>query len=339
MTYLIPGLPLRKTRNNRAGHIKMLKSGGQTIKKKIFKKDTQHGARTGLFIAPQGQGKTTALINLLIKFFKNGYLTIWREIELAQFNRIEATGVPVQVFAHENDEIDIKALPKSRGEPFEYEVDLQRYRDGFDLYQKLREDAINVVIEPSYYIPSPDFIGDVFNTKSITKSKLKSYRNFPSSAFWIEFNYVLAHRDDRRWINLNLDEIDDIYPAQPTGLQWTLVQWGKDQIKHLRKAFIATYGATQAYANVNWDVASKFQDLFLMRGATKPKRAKLIKDGWLQDDKLLRRGWAIVQTADGEVGLIQFRPLPPVEFDLHIKKTWDGPTPTLEELFEIYGLI
>lgn len=339
MTYTIPGLPLRNTGRSSSGHIKMLKSGGARIKAKMFKKDTYYGARTGLFVAPQGGGKTTALINLLINFFKHGYLAIWREIELAQFNRIEATGVPVQVFAHEYDEIIINALPKDGGKPFEYDVELMRYSDGFDLYQKLREDAINVVIEPSYYIPSPEFIEDVFNTKSITKSKLKSYRNFPSSAFWIEFNYVLAHRDDRRWINLNLDEIDDIYPAQPTGLLWTLVQWGKDQIKHLRKAFIATYGATQAYANVNWDVASKFQDIFLMKGATKPKRAKQIKDSWLQNDKLLKKGWAIVQTADGEVGLIQFKPLPPVEFDLHIKKTWDGPTPTLEELFEEYGLI
>jgi len=331
--------------------VKYLMKTGKDLSKALFATDPHYGARTVLLVGPQGTGKTTGMIDGAIRFAKKGVVTVWREIDLAQFNRIEATGMPVKVFAHQDDEIKILAIPHGSMKGHPYDVEISRYSTAADLYRQLEKGVVNVVFEPSYYIPSYDFLIDVFTTKSITKSKLKNSRNFPSSAFWIEFNFVLSNRTDRQWIAMFLDEIDDIYPATPIGLTWTLIEWGKDQVKHLRKSFVSTWGATQSYANVNWDVSSKFQDLILMKGATKPKRRSHVKESWLKDEwfkenvyKLSKKrgtkGWAFIES-DAKVGLIQFEALPRVRESLQvIRKLPEGtPRPSLLEIFEAYGLI
>jgi len=331
------GVPVKFKKAPRNAHLKMLLKNGQKIVNRIFEKNPYYGARTGVLVGPQGTGKTTALAGLGLAFNKMDYLVIWREIELAQFNRIEATGAKVKVYAHELDDVEIIAMYKGSSKTEEYSVDLIKYRDAEDLYSKVRKGFINVVIEPSYYIPSQKFLEDVVGKRNVSKNSLKNSRNLPSASFWIELKYVLIHRKDRLWVAVLEDEADDIYPAIPTGIEWTMMKWAKDQVKQLRKSFGASYIATQSYSNLNWEVTEKYQDLFLLKGARKPKRSRVLQS-WLDDDRMLSRGMAIVES-EGLQGVVSFKPLPNVEADLQIIREWQGERPTLEEIFMRYGFL
>ena len=338
------GVPLIYKKSSSISELKrMLFKNGKLIQRAIFEQNPHKGARTGIFVGPQGSGKTTALAQLALEFLDRNYIVVWREVELAQFHRIQATGVKVRAFAHALDNIEILAIQKGSMDSEPYKVRLHRYEDAHDLFKKLKPRVINVVFEPSYYMPSKEFLEDVMTQRSISKHALRESRSLPSSAFWIELTHVLKERHDRRWFALFEDEADDVYPAIPTGIEWTLMKWAKDQVKHLRKSFVATYLATQSYANINWEVAEKFQDLFLMKGARKPKRSR-VNQRWLDTDDLFREAErknmrAVIVESEGLVGMVVFRPLPNVDFDLQVIKEWEGEKPSLQEILEEYGLL
>jgi len=338
------GIPIiYKKSSSMSDLLRMLSKNGKLIQRTIFEQNPHKGARTGIFVGPQGSGKTTALAQLALEFLDRRYTVIWREIELAQFHRIQATGVKVRVFAHALDDIEVLAMQKGSMDSEPYKVRLHRYEDAYDLFEKPKPGVVNVVFEPSYYVPSREFLEDVMTQRSISKHALRESRSLPSSAFWIELTHVLKNRRDRRWFALFEDEADDVYPAIPTGIEWTLMKWARDQVKHLRKSFVATYLATQSYSNLNWEVAEKFQDLFLMKGARKPKRSR-VNQKWLDRDELFAEAErknmrAVLVESEGLIGMIAFRPLPEVDFDLQVIKNWRGEKLPLMEVLEEYGLV
>lgn len=346
MSRPIPFVVTRRKSNY--GDIKELVKNGKAIIRDLLSKNPHYGGRSGILIGPQGTGKTSTLIRLGEAYIDHGYITIWREIELAQFHRIEAAGIKVKVFAHEYDDVVVYAMREDSDEEEEYPVKIHKYRDVKDLYHKLEKRKMNVVIEPSYYIPGEDFIWDLATKKNLNPKRIND-RGLPSGVWWVELHHFLYNRRDRKWIALLEDEYDDIAPAMPSGFLHTCLSFGTDLIKHSRKSLLMVNAATQSYSNIFWEIGEKFQDFYMKIGARPPSNPRYIipkkyvtdAQWWMRvlgiknEDEL--KGITVVQKG-GLVGIIHTNKLPDVDYALSIVREWNGPTPSIHEVLEEYGV-
>jgi len=293
----------------------------------IFVRDPEQGARLLIITGEQGSGKTTLMLIFAKKMMETDYV-VWRGRDLAQWHRFPDYWRNVVIFAHENDDLTFLKIPHNGGEPEELDdVRIIKYSDPRDIIPRLRKTKINVVYEPSFYSISDELAYDILARSNIAISP-KRRKAMKASFFWFEFFFRLLQRPDRRWISVFLDEVDDIMPETPKGLQWVLQEWMKDTIKDLRKAFINFIGSAHILTNVDWRIRSKIQIRIYLKGAQIEKNS-LLKGSKASFVHKLQPGTALIEW--GTYGVFTFKPLPHPGFDVLAQKKWNGPMPEITE--------
>lgn len=298
---------------------------GQQHLKNFFVRDPEQGGRLALITGVQGSGKTTLMLIIAKKLFEKEYI-VWRGRDLAQWHRFHDYWKNVVLFVHKNDEIEILKLPYNGGSATVVDdVKIIRYETPDEIIRRLRKTKINVVYEPSFYRITDELAYEILARCNLYISPERR-KMMKSSYFWFEFFFRLLRRPDRRWISVFLDEVDDIMPETPKGLQWTLQEWMKDTTKDLRKAFVSVNASTHILTNVDWRIRSKFQIRIYLKGA-QIEKGSLIRNKSIT--QRLQPGMALIEW--GTYGMFTFRPLPPVDYDFLVRKKWTGELPKLTE--------
>ena len=256
-----------------------------------------------------GLREETLLIHLATTLMGREYV-IWRGRPVAQWHRIPQWEENVKLFFHSDDQPKIYKIRGEHSE--EINVKYYRYKTPKELLRKIEKDKINVVYEPREYSISPTLAEEI--EKAIDYRVTKKERESRKSAyFWYELVYELIHRKDRRWIDLILDECDEIFPENPKGLQWKLQLWLKDNLKDARKAYVSVFGSTHSLGDVDWRIRNKFQAFIYLKGAKVSEKSMVNKNLPLR----LSPGTAIIDW--GTFGIFTYPPFPSPGYDVIVE--------------------
>ena len=259
------------------------------------------GGTTVEIYGSKGSTKTTLMLKIASKLrceSPNGVVpepAIWRGRNVDQWSWYPKLS-DVKVFVHKADDV---AFYDETGE--EVEVKVTRYRNAEDLLQKLGK--FNVVYEPRNYSLSEDLL-DLLAKRSTLPKRLMKDIEVDSSIWWFEFIAYLLERPDNNFLSIFIDEADEVFPENPSGLRWHLQLWLKDNVKDLRKRNVSLYFSAHSHTDIDSRIRTKMQYRILMKGARVPQGSLIDK----KDPLFLKPGQAYIER-DG-YGKFSFDPLP-----------------------------
>ena len=209
----------------------------------------------------------------------------------------------VMVFIHKADDV---VFYTEDGQ--EFEVRFKRYRNVDDLYRKVRESGykLNVVYEPREYEIGEDLVDLMMRRATLPKRVFKDIE-VDSTIWWYELIAYLLERHDNDFISVMIDEADEVFPENPSGLRWHLQLWLKDNVKDLRKRNVSLYFSAHSHVDIDSRIRTKMQYRILMKGAKVPEGSLLRGKKKIQT-LFLKPGQAYIER-DG-YGKFKFDPLP-----------------------------
>ena len=262
------------------------------------------GGTTVEIYGSKGSTKTTLMLKIAHRvhcespaFNKIGQVkepAIWRGRNVDQWNWYPNLS-HIKIFVHKADDI---AFYDESGN--ELDLRVTRYRNTEDLIEKLGK--FNVVYEPRTYQLSEDLIELLARRSTIPKKLMKDIEVDPS-IWWFEFINYLLERPDNHFMSLFIDEADEVFPENPSGLRWHLQLWLKDNVKDLRKRNVSLYFSAHSHTDIDSRIRTKMQYRILMKGARVPQGSLIDK----KDPLFLKPGQAYIER-DG-YGKFSFDPL------------------------------
>jgi len=205
----------------------------------ILEKDYDHGGVTVLVSGAKGSGKTTLLLRLAENLAKKD-LVIWRGMFSCQWL---FSLIPVNlILPCKTKVILIKKQGSERVSPESVAEYVSYYSDIHEVYKHVRENALNVIYTLNIYD-------------------------------WIRIFEFLIYRDDVRFVDIMFDEIEDLFPLNPAGEIWNLVEYGARLLKEFRKTYISLYAATQKISDVDYRILNKINYFIYLKGAKTKKNS------------------------------------------------------------------
>ena len=295
---------------------------GQKLLEEIYRRDYDKGAKQVVILGAKGAGKTTLLMRLALRSLELGDLVIWRGRFRDVWTRLKPQDVVL--YFHELDEPRIlRFKPGSdEGEDVTSDYKIRKYQDARELLQILDRTKINVIYEPTYFIPSDDFRGRMGLNGDIIEG----------IGWWYEFLEAVTTRPSAIWTTICFDEIHDLAPSGTSGPLWKLIEKGQNFFSELRDRYVSFYGVTHNLDLIDFRIQRKFSWFIYLRGA-RPVKGTAMKEkhvvNWLQE------GEGIIESLDeGAYGKISFDPLPRKRYIFLIERTWKGPVPRPKETGE-----
>lgn len=208
----------------------------------IIDKDYSYGGVTTLITGAKGAGKTTLMLRLSENLVANGEKIIWRGMSSCQWF---FSTIPVHLLLPSKDVV-IAVIDPDGGstdmKPKEVAEKVSYIRTIGDIYRKLKKGYLNVL-----------YLLDIYE--------------------WLDlFDYLLKRRSVD-WVSILFDELEDLFPLNPSGEIWKLVERGAQQIKEFRKNYISLYAATQKISDIDYRILSKINYYIYLRGAKVAKNS------------------------------------------------------------------
>ncbi|MCD6131178.1 MAG: hypothetical protein J7J61_03625 [Candidatus Hydrothermae bacterium] len=301
---------------------------GHELIEKLLNQDVNYGGRQCLILGTVGSGKTTLMLWLAQILRERGEWCIWRGRDVDGYHMLPDWGKKVKILHHEKDEIHIykvKVGSTEYGEITDY-LKIEKYSCVEDLIQKLEQDKINVIYEPSFWQISEDLAIYILQKTGIRISPWQ-LREMKGCYFWFEFFEKLLTRKDRRWVSVFVDEADDLIPQNPNGLQWKLQEWVKNSVKDFRKSLISLFLAVHNAEDCDYRIIRKVPIRIYLQGA-RPLGDSLMTDKNiglklnLEEGKIEWKGYGY--------GGFKYSALKQRDYVIIVDKIWRGQPPTLE---------
>lgn len=246
------------------------------------------GTMTGI-IGSKGSGKTHLITRLShqvvyihpIKGVPQRETVIWRGRTLDYWSWMyepdfewEAPEFKRKVYIHYHVD-DTPTFINELGEPIRFPPDaLRTYRSVVDLRENLVLGEINVVYEPTKYAMSRA-MHDLLVARSCSRKGILDDIEFDSPLWWVECLFYLLNFKMAGFVTVFIDEADEVFPANPSGIRWHLQGLFCDAAKDFRKANISFVFSIHDTTDLDYRLRSKTQYYGYMRGA-RPKTGSMI---------------------------------------------------------------
>ena len=182
---------------------------------------------------------------------------------------------PVHVFRHEDDKCSFQ--DEGGHAP---DILIHEYKDTRELIGSFVKGAINVVYEPREHYFSSDFI------QLVRGRGMKRFRELEDpvdgSKLWYELFYYLLRSDRQEFITIVMDEADEVFHANPIGVDWHLHIFVMNSVRDFRKAGISFLLTYHTYGDIDWMITTKIGVVGWMKGRPAP--------GWSQTSHYYARG-------------------------------------------------
>jgi len=288
---------------------------GEKLLQEIFERDYNRGAKQVVILGAKGAGKTTLLMRFALRSLKLGDLVIWRGRFRDIWPRLKPKDVILYFHELDNPRI-LRFKPYSdSSEDVTSEYKIKKYQGAKDLLQILECNKINVVYEPTYFLPTEDFRGRMGLNGDIIEG----------IGWWYEFLEAITKRPSAIWTTVAFDEIHDLAPSGTSGPLWKLIEKGQNFFSELRDRYVSFYGVTHDLSLIDFRIQRKFTWFIYLRGA-RPIKGTAMREKTLVN--WLKEGEGIIESNDkGQYGKIGFDSLPPKRYVYLIEREWRGPVP------------
>lgn len=208
------------------------------------------------------------------------------------------------------------------------------YKDTDDLIRRLKQGAINAILEPQTYTLSPTLVQRLREKKmdineeteraieldkarrskkpgrKSAKTVKTSYENreVSPSYFWFDFIHTARRMNKYRHLKIDLDEVDDVMEPRSEGDVWKLIDMLAGDWKDLRKANISTNLATHETDFIDWRILKRVDYFIWMAGASVHNSYSMLKIQNLVSD--LPIGTFIIEKRKIDFGLNTFEKIP-----------------------------
>ena len=178
----------------------------------------------------------------------------------------------VYIHYHEDDD---PTFIDELGQPIQFPPDaIRTYRTVVDLHENIVRGEINIVYEPTKYTMSRG-LSEILAARSCSKVGSLIGVVFDPALWWIEFLMYFLQFKKAGFVTVFIDEIDEIFPANPSGIRWHLQGMFCDAAKDFRKANISFIFSIHDKADLEYRLQSKTQYYGYMRGG-RPKAGSLL---------------------------------------------------------------
>ena len=267
---------------------------------KIIVKNRDHGGVVVGAYGEMGSGKTTLLLRLAEQMVMRGEKVIWRGMHSCQWLY---SPVPVNLLLPKNAETTLTVMDriedKTVGDFAPQELlgqffdRLSFYTSIESIYSKVKKNYLNAV----YFL-------DIYD--------------------WLDFFKLLLLRKDVNWISIFFDEVEDIFPMNPSGEAWTKCEKGSKLIKEFRKNYISLYMASQQPSKIDYRILFNVQFDIYLKGAKVRKGSivdpELVKTG-------LKKGEAVIEGDNYEI--FTFEKIDKPRYALKISLRAEGDSPSI----------
>lgn len=144
---------------------------------------------------------------------------------------------------------------------------------------------------------------------------------FKDQTKWVDFLQYLNSVGE--WKHVFLDEYGELFPANPSGPLWKIMQKASDVLKEVRKCRTNVYATTQVTSDVDFRIRNKLMVLVYMFGAKPMARSKVNQhaiDALDRDIKKGNEGW--LEYGYGIYGKGRFtkiyKPDPKINWEAHL---------------------
>jgi len=248
-----------------------------SLLKEVLFHNSEMGGTTIEIYGSKGSAKTTLMLTLayLTYYYEGDKLKkepcIWRARDVDMWTWYPEQS-HIKVWVHENDEV---SFTTDAGD--DVKIKCHRYQDVYDILESLEE--FNVVYEPHNYSISDD-LKDMMAKRGGLKKQYLTDIDVDPTVWWFEAFYKLLKRRDNKFITVFIDEADDVFPENPSGLRWYLQEWVKNSIKDFRKRNNSLIISAHSHADIDHRIRTKMQYRVLTKGAIVPsqKKSKLDKN-------------------------------------------------------------
>lgn len=145
------------------------------------------------------------------------------------------------------------------------------YNTNKDLYSKLQHGRINVIYEPSTYIPSKKLLTTLLSMgifKDTPNKILFEGEIIDTSIWWFEFiNWICRRDNDGQYNSIFLNDAQKLLPDKPTGDRYFVHLFFKEIIYRARRSNTSLYMTTNNYDDIDQRVTPKTQYKIWMNGS------------------------------------------------------------------------
>lgn len=152
---------------------------------------------------------------------------------------------------------------------------LRTYHRPTDLRENLVPGEINIIYEPTKYDMSRA-MHDLLVARSCSKKGTMDGIEYDPALWWVEFLFFLLQFKKAGFVTVIVDEADEVFPANPSGIRWHLQGLFCDTAKDFRKANISFIFSIHDYTDLDYRLRSKTQYYGYMRGA-RPKPGSMVR--------------------------------------------------------------
>lgn len=271
------------------------------------------GGKTGQIYGEMGSGKTTLLqqiaeqvrhYDLESKNIKNE-MVIYRGLQYDNWNCLLPDyasawwGHPKSFSLHVHQDDDLFFFTQKHSVKTPLGVEPIPYSDNADLFSHLI-DGINVVYEPQQYTLSPVLVKRL-KAKKLQKVSVsddydeeEGYVATPPPVWWFEFlEYFLEYKGDQ-FCTVILDEADEVFPANSSGDLWHLIDWFKNEVRHMRKNNASLIVAGHDYNLLDYRITGRMQYSVWLPGSIPNKKSSV----WKTSVRHLNLGEGIIERSD-----------------------------------------
>ncbi|MCD6485188.1 MAG: hypothetical protein J7L47_08785 [Candidatus Odinarchaeota archaeon] len=211
------------------------------VLKEILEKDFNYGGVITHITGAKGAGKTTLLLRLAENLIKNEKV-LWRGMFSCQWF---FSTIPVNLILPKKIKATLIVMDKHasrKAEPEDVADRVSYFTSIKQVYTKTRRKYLNVI----YFINILD---------------------------WLDLFELLIKREDVSWISIIFDEMEDLFPMNPSGSLWKEVERGAQIIKEFRKNYISLYMVSQKISDIDYRITNKVNYRIYLRGAKVPRNS------------------------------------------------------------------
>ncbi len=265
------------------------------------------GGKSAMIFGEMGSGKTTLLQQIAeqarhydqrSKQIKNE-MVVYRGMQFDNWNCLlpgfaaHWWGNPKPFCLHVHQEDDLRFFTQHYEDQIPLGVEITPYSDCADLFSHLC-DGINVIYEPQQYTLSPGLV------KRLKAKKLqkvsdddddRGYVAVPPAVWWFEFLEYLLSNKGNKFCTVILDEADEIFPSNSAGDLWHLIDWFKNELRHMRKNNASLIAAGHDPNLLDYRIIGRMQYSVWLPGSIPHKKSSV----WKTSTRHLTLGEGIIE--------------------------------------------